>query len=476
MYSNEFEDIKNQSLFVGQLLQSINWILETKANADYFIDFIGLRNPAADYNATSKNRSMIIFASNTVLGILRRLTRKAILLPQILPFLNALVSLVINLNALWRPEYKIRCHQDYQKIVFEPTNDVERQQLLEAPTVTHSDVDDKSVVYRMQSYLWALHENTYAALGVSIALLSPDVLDSNVNFLDALRDIECLPNLKLKMILKTYIRPLIQKCMDNVIYYDRLLLPLVSNFFTFAFRKINSRWDKVKERSQSLEDEHINDQAVLDKELIEDQSNRMLSREFVDAWSTLLIQNIDRSKSTNDDEENEMKDVSIQLLENEGAAQMTQAGSYLLQFNTSVIVQCSIVSVTWLDSLASHKASLINLVLVNKLMNENLIKTRDEVCFYLKHILIALSYFGEHEQNQARLLQLVLALYEGVVNKIGFDDVKSGFYEVSGCSAESWSAFEVKLIKPNAAGKNQSSEKKKKEALKCLLSSVIGVS
>lgn len=251
----------------------------------------------------------------------------------------------------------------------------------------------------------------------------------------------------------------------------------MNEFFSFAFRKINSRWNVVKERTQELEDEHVHDQAELNKELIEDQSNRMLSREFVDIWHVLLIQNLDRSKAAaanNNVDEDEMKE-AVPDVEHE----MTEAARYLLAVNASLVVQCSTGTLTWLDSTTNHKSAYINVVLVNKLVNDNLITTRDEVRFYLRHILIALSYFGEHEQNVSRLLQLTLVLFEGAVNRIGSEETKAAFTEETtlscGCSAESWNEFETKMIRPSTANKKQVPDKKKKEALKCLLSAVIGV-
>jgi hypothetical protein len=153
---------------------------------------------------------------------------------------------------------------------------------------------------------------------------------------------------------------------------------------------------------------------------------------------------------------------------------MSPLGNYLLHRACDVVVMSSVVSLTWMDSNASFKSSFTNLVLVQKLITESLIKSTVEANFLLHHVLQALSYFGEHEQNQSRLLQLAVVLYEGVVHELGLEGAKRAFSEASGSDEQSWDLFEEKWIKPGREGKAHVPEKKKKEALKALLSRVIG--
>lgn len=475
MHSNEFSDLTLAKGVAMELLQPLQWILTFNPTTPQFISFVGVAlRDSNDDETLGKNRASLLFVVNTLLGFLKRVTKKDIFYPDILPFVKALIPVIANLNSMWSVEFQALSAPHYRSLIYEHATELEKQHLLESPNATIPDLEGKTPAHRIQNFLWNLHENAFSVLGLTFSTLSPEIADYAAEFLDALRDADHLPSMKLKMILKCFIKPLVQKCPSSSLHYEKILVPIVNYFLPFLFRKINARWDQVKERNQTLEEEHTNDQEVLDKELVEDQSNRLLSREFVDVLTVLLLQSVERVRSKEDNVD-EMKDVSRS---DNDAVRLSDAGSFLIQGSLEALTTTTIVSITWLDSITSHKAALISLVLLDKLVSEDLIRSKDAVRFFLKHIITALNYFGEHDQNQARLLQLVLALYEGVVIKRGIEEAKLGFYEASGRDAESWKSLEETLQKPPGpvGTRTTVSEKKKRDALKALLGTVIGVS
>ncbi|KAI1295581.1 Exportin-5 [Halotydeus destructor] len=474
LISNHFTVVSEQANFFASVLEEARNTLSLDVSPLKFVEHIGLCRSSEHYDEHSSHRTAIIYVVNTLLGLLKRSPRKEVLLPLCLPFIGFMTTLCSTLNSIWKEDIQRTCH-DHYRAVFEPVTELDKVQLLEAPPATSSSCMNNSLPpHRMQSYLWALHESAFSVLGLSISVLSPEVLDTaSINLIGAFEGAEYLPSLKLKMILKNLAKPLILKCTSDVSYCQKLLNPVLS-FLVLAFRKANTRWDAVKERLQSLEEEHVNNQEVLDRELLEDHVNRALSKEFIDLWMLMLVEQVDHSKLSmvGDDE---MKEISEQT-ENTPSAHITNAGNVLLHANLETVIFPSVVSLTWLDSGINHKSCLLNIVLLGKLFNDNVFKTKDEVGFYLRHVITALNYFGEHDQNQSRLLKLALILYEGI-SKLGMEDAKQAFHEASGSSVHQWKGFEDRLIKPGLSeARTKVPEKKKKDALRLLMDPVIGKS
>jgi hypothetical protein len=282
------------------------------------------------------------------------------------------------------------------------------------------------------------------------------------------------------------------------------LLPLSTSFIPWLFKHIDDRWEVYRRNStpESSEAEetsrqtHIfpsSDDKLLENEVIEDQSNRILSREFIEVFMSLLISlPVSSSKETLssqlkleevDAEDAEMKET--QSLSNETS--ISESGKLLLQSNLQQWTTMIFSQLTWIDSIISLKACIICRPLLKELLNHGVISSADDVSFLLHNLFHSLKLFGESDGNQSSLLHLILMLYEGLVKNNEPDSVKAPFWLLSQSHQSQWTNFEKTFISSDGCVDGlqaltshtkgvKVTDKKKKEALKSLLSNVIGVS
>ncbi|RWS27671.1 exportin-5-like protein [Leptotrombidium deliense] len=471
LISNEFES-EIQEEFVKELIYPLAFFYNTILNTQQFISYIGL-DVNSDNDSNGQNRANIIYAVNTIVGLLKRVVRKQVLLPSITHLIGALFPLIVNLNSLWKPEYQSLIHSEYKQLAFATITETERLQLLEIPLSSPSTegIVFKSASHRMQTFLWALHENACSAVGNALQILNPEIYLANLSFCDTLIACEHLPDAKLRMILKHCLKPLVTNCPNEFKFLDEVIFPVIQNFIPFLFRRINAKWESM--RIRNTESSEI-DNDLAENEVVEDQLCRLLSREFVDLLFVLCVQSKPSKNSVNNfNEDTEMTDeISPNVTQD---SVFSNLGELVLRRMPDVLIIASAVSLTWMDSIVSNKSAVLNCYLFRKLIGDNAIKTVDEASFLFQQVLTALSFFGEHEQNQTILLQLILVLYEGIIMRLPDVGFKLKLSEISGESKEKWDNFEEKWMKP-FAGRAPITEKRKKEALKSLLSSVIGVS
>ena len=488
--------------FIAGLLQPLESFLTFDMNTEQFLAYTGLRDEAAitalinssESDPSGINRASLMFVVNTLLGMVKRLDDKTVISLYLLPHLKCMVRLIRNLNEMWKPEMQAKCCSVIRDAVFSPVTETDKRHLLELPQTNKSEEKElsKSVGHRLQTFFSTIHENAFSLMGSSVTYATPQLESGELLLLmSVLEDAKYLPRLKLRMIFKSFLRPVLVRYANEESFRRNILLPLSTHFLPFLFRKIDSRWDLFK--SSSSHDRHKEttpdqEQEFLEEELIEDQSNRVLSREFIDLLRVMMLQNTSsplhesegRGKSATPVDENvqvscesEMRDVT-----EHPNCQISDMGRFLLQHNLKDIVFMTIVPLTWMDSVVVQKATLVNQPLIEYLMREMIIKSREETQFYLHHLFSTLSSFDENDQNQARILQLILTLYEGLVRNQMGEDTKSPFWDLSRTDRGSWLQFEENLIKScvNNKKKVALSDRKKREALQQLLKHVIGVS
>lgn len=156
---------------------------------------------------------------------------------------------------------------------------------------------------------------------------------------------------------------------------------------------------------------------------------------------------------------------------------ISELGNYLLSAYPNAIIYPSAKSLSWLDTTISLKTCNLNALLIKKMIDDNMIQSETAVYFLFDQLLSALSFFGEHEQNQSILLHLMLILYEGIAIRLGFDSLKLKLSQITATDLKDWDDFHQKLIKNNETkDKILFTDKRKKEFLKRLVSQVIGVS
>ncbi|RWS04599.1 exportin-5-like protein, partial [Dinothrombium tinctorium] len=473
LISNNFCDISEQQKLVHDIINTLDGFFNFEFSTERLISYTGLNLNMMESDALGQNRANLIYFVNSVVGLLKRINRKAALQPSIYPLLHTLLGIASSLNTLWKPEHQLLVHEDYRSFVFSLVTEIEKLQLLEISLTSNSanGIINKTVPHRMQTFLWSLHESCFLAFNAALPLLSPDIYFQNFNFSQALTDCEHLPDSKLRVILKLLVKPIIINCPNDQALFDHVIYNLTKSFVPFLFRSINSKWEAKKMRN--LEEDGIEDKEMVESELIEDQLLRLLSREFVEFMAIIFIKSKNKNFYNNVSEDTEMADEEYNSNSFQEAV-FSPLGIFLLQRMPDVFIIANAVLMTWLDSIVSYKSAVINSILFKQLISENFIKTSEEAIFLFQQVLTALSFFGEHEQNQSILLQLMLILYEGLVFQLKIMGVKEKLSEITGQKIDNWDALEEKWAKMAASGRASNLDKKKKESLKALLKSVIG--
>ena len=452
--SNNFTDHHLQTEFILQILKPVDWLIQYKMSTEDFIKHLGLTSPQDEWEIYATNRTSLVYAVNIILVIIKRVNRKDVLLPDFLPYIASLTKLIKNLNEMWTPEIRQLCYPDFRSTIYAPLLENDRTSLLEnfIPGFKQQQKKEEDETFynlnRMQTFLWILHENCYIAIGVATNILGLE-LYNNLETIELIHLIGNLPDFKFKTILRSCMKPLISNCPNNEPIYAKKIFPLFCGFLPAFFEKINQKWDMIKQlRNTDQETAGNQESDQLEKEIVEEQICRLLSKEFIDVLTILMIE---RRLATPTDEE-----------------RLSLLGIHFLKQVPDLIYMTATL-MTWLDSVISMKATTLTIKIVDKLAEDEIIKTSNAISYIIKQILIALGYFGEHDQNQALLLNLFIKLYENYVLQNNFRDIKSQLVEYSGKNIRNWNTYEEKFLK-------NANPKKKREAIKNLLSNVIGVS
>ena len=474
------------------------------------------------------NRKRLQFCVNILLGLLKRTNNKSNLLPEVVPFINSLIPVTRYFNEMWDPNFRVFCNPILRDKIYASATDADRSHLLEfiqqnTPSSSSSvsvSVDAFSAVStlnffnssfsskqlaidrQLQSFLWNQHENLFSLLGTSISCLPPAIVFPQSHlFLSVLNKSQNLPRLKLRAVLKHFVKPYVQNCPNDTVSLTQSLLPLSSSFIPWLFKHIDDRWEVYRCNNNSTTSIGAEGQTTssddknLENEVIEDQSNRLLSREFIELFQSTLISfpvTKDLSSplkrqplldSIPESDDTEMDDsVAASIDSNEPG--ISEIGRFLLHHNLQSWTTMSFGQLTWVDSAVSLKASKTCYPILKELLVQGVICSAEDVSFILHHIFLALKLFGESEQNKASLIDLLLILFEGLIKNNAVDAVKAPFWLLSQTDESQWLKFQKTFISDptinssvsSTAFKGKVSDKRKRDAIKTLLDNLIGVS
>lgn len=583
--SNQFKNELDQKAFIIYLMENITWLATFNMDTVAFFDFLGITQPPnaleqifanVPSNTTSdaincsqvnnssassevrifhENRTTILFNVNMALALIKRVQNKSILLPEIIPFLKATLMMINHLNAMWVPEFRsagyIKCPELLAKL-YAPANDAEKAVLLEYQSIQNSDGKKLSSPYsRLQSFLWSLHESLCSFVGVCCASLSPTIYTETNLMVSVLSTSNHLPKMKIKMILKQFVRPFLVNfpLESNVCSLDNIN-GVLTQFLPWVYSQIDERWKALRMAnagsviqtkgklafltssntsvinsidSMSLAtsaapsplisrsrggllfpgstingkdhstsgDGDTSTTTQLEAELIDDQSNRVLSREFVELLMACLFsppntrRNQQQSNAndvfTDMDMDTETNDAVGNSDSTKGTDILSDLGSKLTSIHRPLFIPIVAGMLLWLDSVVVCKACLIMRHLVKELVDQKLITSKSDVSFLLEHLFTALKDADIDADGIVSIVILLISmLFEGVCSmqqKNSTSEIfslKEPFWQISNTNQRDWEAFESKYIKPALKGNVKINEKKKKDALKSLLSNIIG--
>lgn len=454
--------VKNPSTrqnFYAKIMESFGSFLQFDMSAVEFIQFIGLLGPR-EYVECGSNRSMFTALVSTFLSILKRSSYAEGVYKDLLSFFPSFVSLTKCMNKLWIPEFQTKTWDP--ATIFARTAASDKGCLLEGFCLPRVDGNDaKSEALKCQSYLWALHESLFSLLSAYLVTFGSRVLaNCSTSFLSILEDeFRFLPPMKVRMILKVLIKPVSLRWPDDPEFHKLFFLPFLQNFIPHIFQQADVAWIAFR-KTDWTEHEQIQE------EIVEEQTNRLLSREVMDVMKVILSQ---EKRTLVPAEGQEM------MLTDTNSSQkpsISQLGMFLLNLHLNKIVCMLLSSLSWIDSNVLFKSISINQVILDFLIENQSIQSQEEISFYIHHLLTGLSFINDDEQNQTAFLTICLTLYQHCKN-IGKENL---FWNSPLIDNSQWQALNLQLEKLDKGKRTAGTERKKREALRKVLSPVIGVS
>lgn len=496
--SNEFHDYGRQCKFIVEVVSPATAILardEMKVVAsspEAFMSFIGLTEATADYDS-GYNRSQLVHCVHVFLALIKRCRWPDDIevakrggfycdgsdsyhtpyfrnpaTPYVVSLLPVMAQMLRTYNQLWRPEVRAKAH-----VTFAPAFDIydsekhcilgvrPEGELLDAITSKQPLDRAKSFLFSFQDYCLQILGNAGQSLGPEY-YLTPGLAEMLVG--GVLTGLDQLPDYRLRPVLRTFLRPFVQHCPPEL--QAAIVLPLLKPVLPFVFQKLNTKWDNFRLKYGNSVDYET--EMTEEQELLDDQLNRLLSREYLDVLAAVLLTkrgqqdtNID---SMNEDQEEKQAEPH--------AAVVSTFGATVLKTEElcSTVVMAVFNALHWSDTNASLKALQLSMPLLKLMFEHGLVRDEGSAAYLLRCVLLGLQVLGEHDINQTLLVSLGLALYQAA--RPLFPGLCTTLLQIPGCTPEALEAFESKL-QPPGDGKVLP-EKKKKELFKRLISPIIG--
>lgn len=269
--SNHFCEFERQQLFIGEVIRPAVRMWQDLAlvfkSPSTLIEYVGLSLKPVSCGTDDihyKNRSTLLMALNTVLGVIKRcscpddpdksyrggfivattdsgnpITRNPAA-PHVIPLLQHILALLRCLNELWNPASVAMFHE-----LFNGANHMlenEKKNILGVVYVVPDPLDpaqlmkQKSPFDYMQQFLSSLFENCYHLMGSAGTSLGRDLygLDGLALALinSTFSNLEHVPDFRMRTIVRVFLRPFVYSCPTT--YHASVLVPVFGHFAPFS--------------------------------------------------------------------------------------------------------------------------------------------------------------------------------------------------------------------------------------------------
>lgn len=502
LLSNEFNNYERQCKFIVEVVSPATAILarnEMKVVAsspEAFMSFIGLTEAPVEATADDSsgyNRSQLLHCVNIFMALIKRCKwpddievakrggfycegsqtyhsaycRNAAT-PYVVSLLPIMAQLLRTYNHFWSPEMRARVHPAFVPAL--DIHDSEKNSILgvRADGEASESLGSKQPIDRAKSFMCTFQDYCLQILGNAGQSLGPEyyhtpgLSDMLVN--GVLAGLEQLPDYRLRPILRVFLRPFVQRCPAEL--QPTVVLPLLKPVLPFVFQKLNAKWEKFRLKYANCVDYET--EMTEEQELLDDQLNRLLSREYLDVLAAILLTKRGQPdaslNSMNEDQEGKQVDSS--------AATISAFGATVLKTEElcSPVVMAVFNALHWSDTAASFKALQLSMPLVKLMFENGFVRDEGSAAYLLRCVLMGLQVLGEHDINQTLLVSLGLAVYQAA--RPLFPGLCTTLLQIPGCTPEALEAFETQLHPPGDG--KALPEKKKKEIFKRLISPIIG--
>ncbi|CAH0560661.1 unnamed protein product [Brassicogethes aeneus] len=504
LISNHFCDYDRQSNFVGEVLREASTLFMSIVNqgafkgAREFIAFVGLTKDAQD-DSCGQNRSNIVFCVNLILGAIKRCswpddperaTRGGFVVsltesgnpvfrnpaaPHVVPLLPHLLSLIKIFNETFTPDAQSTIHDSYKGCLSMP--EAEKSNLLGLIGHASADTNDSqsslNPVERMQRFLTSLHESCYhmmGSLGPSLGrdlYAIPDIGLAIVNSI--LSHLDYIPDYRLRPIIRVFLKAFVYSCPAP--YYEVDLLPILTHITPIMLSKLHLKWQLVIEfRNREAQEDNTDTQEVL-----EDILTRALTREYLDFLKVALVGGSLTPESNSETMETEELSMDSPTppptRANMAAEVISDLGLIILRYEKTCqsTVLAVLDALSWIDSNASLKATLLTGPMVRQLVSDNSLNG-PMAAHIMRAVLNALMLHGQHEANQGSLLTLGAQVYE--LLRPSFLEVLAVMQLIPGVNPVDLHKLDERIS--GSTSKGNKVEKVKKDLFKKLTGNLIG--
>ncbi|KAK7104837.1 exportin-5-like [Littorina saxatilis] len=501
--SNQFADFERQSVFIAEVLAPVKqlWVspqfTEAFSHPSKFMSYIGLdQKPVQPSSADTCgiNRSHIMYCINMILACMKRTTwprdtsvaeRGGFVLckqedgsiilrnpatTHIQQFLDNLFALIKTFCCLWLPEFVQLRHPEFSKAYDLMENERLAALGIQPPSVDNADsFVNRQPLERMQNFISVAYDNCFHILGNAGQCLGHEFYSwpnlGQVLVESVFRQMEHLPDYRLKPVIRAYMKPYISNCPKQ--YYMTAVVPVLCALCPSIYQRLSAKWVHINQRfEEGLDDDDDNAES---QEVLEDQLTRQLTREYLELIGTVCV---GRHSSKVEVAEETAMDEGDTTAHNRNDRTLSELGAMCLKNEALFpsILLCVLSGLTWSDTITCSKCIGLCWLLVKQLMADQTM-TNEGAVHVLRSVLTGLRTLGQHEATQANLVTLSLTIYEEM--RPQFPGLQELVASIPDCSLEAVQNFEKSFLM-NSTPTKAPSEKKKKEAFKKLIGSIIG--
>ncbi|EDW56190.1 GM22721 [Drosophila sechellia] len=479
-----------------------------------FMSFVGLDKPpsfAVEGAATLQNRSRILDALHVVLGVVKRCTwpddperaqRGGFVIgctelgnpicrnpatKHVVPLLSHVLSLMRVLNELFAPEALHALSEGYRGI--HGMMEHEKKLLMGICALPTDPLDatirsEPTAFEKMQTFMMMVTEGCYHLMGSAGPSLGRDLYQlmglSDAIVTNVFSRMDLVPDYRLRPIIRVFFKPFVYSCPPS--FYDSVLVPLFAHLAPLMCERLTRRWIYIASLYESGQlDGEVNDT----QEVLEDQLNRTLTREYLDVLKIALVggqigadhvaagANANSNSVAMENEEHSM-DSAPQSRASQSALLsdiISDLGGKLLRNGLigNYVLMTLLKAIAWNDGMCSMKAVNIAAPVMRFLAAEKLMDENKAVTAFTA-VLQGMQVHGQHEANQSGLVTLGVQFYE--LLRPQFPILSEVLQHIPSVNAADIQKFDEKIAVAPAKGNKV--DRAKKDIFKKLTAQLVG--
>lgn len=515
LISNHFCDFERQTLFIENIVQPkrAEWVSigEICKSPLEFMRFVGLDKPPAFAESTLLNRARILDALHVVLGVVKRCTwpddpdraqRGGFVIgctelgnpicrnpatKHMVPLLSHILSLMRVVNELFRPDAMAALPQSYRDVY--GMLEHEKKLLMGICAIPADPLDttiksEPTPYEKMQTFISLVIEGSYHLMGSAGPSLGRDLYqlmglsDAIINNLFNCMDV--IPDYRLRPIIRVFFKPFVYSCPPS--FYEPVLVPLFAHLMPLMCDRLTRRWHYI---SSLYESGQLNGEVNDTQEVLEDQLNRTLTREFLDVLKIALVGGqigADHANGSGAAGANvvamENEEHSMDSVPQSRAVQaallsdiISDLGGKLLRnvLIGNYILMTLLKAIAWNDGMCNMRAVHIAAPVMRFLVAEQLMDENKAVSSFTA-VLQGMQVHGQHEANQSGLITLGVQFYELLRPK--YPILSEVLQHIPSVNAADVQKFDEKISVVPAKGNKV--DRAKKEIFKKLTTQLVG--